>query len=283
MLAQPRTALHECANTLAPDADIPSMLMLLGAAVVLASVLAGFRLEHGDFRILFQPAEFLVIGGAALGTFLVCNPKHDLIRFVRLAGAWFRPNPFTRALYLEHLAFLYELFTHGRVRGPAKLEDEIDTPAQSSVFKKYPAFLADECACSFVCDTLRLYTSTGTSPFELDAIMREDVDARELELDGPSAALAKLADSLPALGIVAAVLGIIIALGALSGPREIVGERVAAALVGTFLGILLCYGLVGPLAAKLSKIGNRRLRHCSFQLTHQLRSCLPTRSAQLAL
>jgi chemotaxis protein MotA len=148
---------------------------------------------------------------------------------------------------------LYELFSHARKAGTAKLEEDVDNPAKSPIFSKYPRFLKSHHALNFFCDTLRTAVSGGVEPMDIDQMMEIDLEVHHREAAEPVSALTTMADSLPGLGIVAAVLGVVITMGALGGPKEEIGHRVAAALVGTFLGILLCYGVFGPLASAMGK------------------------------
>lgn len=148
---------------------------------------------------------------------------------------------------------MYELFSRARKEGLMALETDSDTPDKSPVFSKYPKFLKDHHALHFVCDTIRMAAGGGVEPFDVDQMMELDMDVHHHDAGQPVSALSTMADSLPGLGIVAAVLGVVITMGALGGPPEEIGHKVAAALVGTFLGILLCYGLVGPLAASMAK------------------------------
>ncbi len=229
------------------------MFVIIGLLVVFGSIIGGYLMEHGNLRVLFQPAELVIIGGAAAGTVLVANPLHILKKIASGLVGTLKGSPYTMARYLETLKMLNDLFTHGRRSGLAKLETDVEEPAKSPVFNKYPAFLADHHALAFLCDTLRVAVSAGASPHDLDQLMELDMEVHHHEAGKPAAALTTVADSLPGLGIVAAVLGVVITMGALGGPPEEIGHKVAAALVGTFLGILLCYGMVGPLAANMHK------------------------------
>jgi len=210
-------------------------------------------MEHGNLRVLLQPAELVIIGGAAAGTVLVANPLHILKSIVRGLIGTLKGSPYTQARYLETLKMLNDLFTYGRRSGLAKLETDVEEPAKSQVFNKYPVFLADHHALAFLCDTLRVAVSAGANPHDLDQLMELDMEVHHHESGKPAAALTTMADSLPGLGIVAAVLGVVITMGSLGGPPEEIGHKVAAALVGTFLGILMCYGLFGPLASNMQK------------------------------
>ncbi len=232
------------------------MFSIIGIVVVFGAVLAGYLMEHGNLKVLMQPAELIIILGAAIGTVLVANPLHILVKIGSGIGGAFGGSPFNKQRYLESLKMMYEVFTRARKEGLMSLEADSDAPDQSTVFSKYPKFLKDHHALHFVCDSLRMAASGGIEPFDADQMMELDMDVHHHEATQPVAALSTMADSLPGLGIVAAVLGVVITMGALGGPPEEIGKKVAAALVGTFLGILLCYGLVGPLAANMAKIAD---------------------------
>jgi chemotaxis protein MotA len=210
-------------------------------------------MEHGKFAVLLQPAELVIIFGAAIGTVVIANPLPILMQIVKGLTGVFTGNPFNKAYYLETLKMMYELFTLSRKAGTAKLEEEVDNPDKGQVFTKYPKFLKSHHAVHFLCDTLRMVVAGGVDPLDIDAMMEGDLEVHHKETHEPIAALNTMADSLPGLGIVAAVLGVVLTMGALGGPKEQIGEKVAAALVGTFLGILLCYGIFGPLSAAMAK------------------------------
>jgi chemotaxis protein MotA len=229
------------------------MFSIIGIVVVFGAVVAGYLMEHGNLKVLMQPAELIIILGAAIGTVLIANPIHILMKIVSGIGGAFGGSPFDKQRYLESLKMMFELFSRARKEGLMSLEADSDAPDQSVVFSKYPKFLKDHHALHFVCDSLRMAASGGIEPFDADQMMELDMDVHHHEATLPIAALSTMADSLPGLGIVAAVLGVVITMGALGGPPEEIGKKVAAALVGTFLGILLCYGLVGPLASNMAK------------------------------
>src|SRR5260370_20381100 len=228
------------------------MFALIGILVVSGAIVGEYLMEHGNLMVLVQPAELLIIGGAALGTVLIANPLSTVIKIAKGLIGVFLPSPFSKAFYLDHLKMLNELFQYARKHGAVKLEADVEEPSKSEVFKKYPRFLSNHHALHFVCDTLRMYISGGVGSFELDQMIELDMEVHHATANAPVAALSTLADALPGLGIVAAVLGGVITMGALGGPPEQIGHKVAAALVGTFLGILLCYGLIGPLPAKIA-------------------------------
>jgi chemotaxis protein MotA len=240
------------------------MFAILGMLVVLGAVVGGFLMEHGKLAVLMQPAELVIIGGAAIGTLLVANPLPVVVRIAKSALGALKPSQYTTAFYLETLKMLSELFNHSRKNGMAALEADVEKPAASKIFAKYPRFLADHHAVAFFCDTLRMFISGSVTPFELDQMMDLDMEIHQHESQTPVNALTTMADSLPGLGIVAAVLGVVVTMGALGGPPEEIGHKVAAALVGTFLGILLCYGFCGPLASYMSKMNEaeRQYYYC---------------------
>jgi chemotaxis protein MotA len=229
------------------------MFVIIGIVVVFGAVLAGYLMEHGNIKVLIQPAELVIIGGAAIGTVLIGNPLYILKAIAGGVAGVFSGSRFGRDKYLETLKMMYQLFGRARKEGLMTLETDSDAPDKSPVFSKYPKFLKDHHALAFVCDTIRMAAGGGVEPFDVDQMMEMDMDVHHHEAAQPIAALSTMADSLPGLGIVAAVLGVVITMGALGGPPEEIGHKVAAALVGTFLGILLCYGLIGPVAANMGK------------------------------
>ncbi len=229
------------------------MFAIIGILVVFGAIVGGYLMERGNLLVLMQPAELVIIGGAAAGTLLIANPLPTIIAIVKGLLAVLRPSPYTRQYYLDNLKMLYDLFTRARKGGLAMLEADIEKPAESPIFSLFPKFLANHHAVDFVCDTLRTFVVGSPSAFDLDQLMEIDLDVHHEEAEAPIHALSTVAESLPGLGIVAAVLGVVITMGALAGPPEEIGHKVAAALVGTFLGILLCYGVIGPLAANMAK------------------------------
>jgi chemotaxis protein MotA len=229
------------------------VFVIIGIVVVFGAVVAGYLMEHGNLRVLMQPAELVIIAGAAIGTVLIANPLYILKAIAGGIGGVFGGSKYGKAQYLDTVKMMYELFTRARKEGLMALETDSDAPDKSPVFSKYPKFLMDHHTLAFVCDTLRMAAGGGVEPFDVDQMMELDMDVHHHDATQPIAALSTMADALPGLGIVAAVLGVVITMGALGGPPEEIGKKVAAALVGTFLGILLCYGLVGPIAANMSK------------------------------
>lgn len=229
------------------------MFAIIGIVVVFAAVIGGFLMEKGQIAVLMQPAELLIIAGASAGTLLIANPVHILKRIAAGLGAAFGKSKFGRERYLESLKMMFDFLNKVRREGLLAVEGDVEKPEESKLFEAYPSFVKDRRVRDFVCDTLRMAITGGVEPFDMDQMMELDMEVQHHDAGQPVAALTSVADSLPGLGIVAAVLGVVITMGALGGPPELIGHKVAAALVGTFLGILLCYGLVGPLAASMSK------------------------------
>jgi len=232
------------------------MFAIIGIVVVIGSILGGYLIEKGNVIVLLQPAELLIIGGAGIGTLLIANPLPILKGIVANLTLILKGSPYNEKAYSDALNMLNELFQLARREGPAKLEEQIEEPEKSPIFQKYPSFAKNHFAVDYICDTLRMSLAGSISPFDLDMLMESDAEVHHHESGLPVNALSTVADSLPGLGIVAAVLGVVITMGALGGPPEEIGHKVAAALVGTFLGILMCYGFVGPLAANIAKIND---------------------------
>ncbi|HXX00758.1 MAG TPA: flagellar motor stator protein MotA [Candidatus Acidoferrales bacterium] len=228
------------------------MFAIIGIVVVFGCIVAGYLMEHGNLRVLIQPAELVIIGGAAVGTLLVANPLHIIKKIAAGIGGVFGSSRFGKQTYIDTLKMMYDLLNKARKDGLMALEGDVEEPEKSQVFTKNPAFLKNHHARDFVCDSLRM-AITGIDAFELDQMLDLDLEVHHHDATQSTSALSTVADSLPGLGIVAAVLGVVITMGALGGPPEEIGHKVAAALVGTFLGILLCYGLIGPIAANMTK------------------------------
>lgn len=228
------------------------MFVIIGMVVVFGCIVAGYLMEHGNIRVLIQPAELVIIAGAAAGTVLIANPLHILKKIIAGITGAFRGSKFTQQAYIETLKMMYGLLNKARKDGLMSLESDVEQPDKSPFFSKNEMFTGNHHIRDFVCDSLRM-AITGVDSFELDQMLDLDLEVHQRDATQPTVALSTMADSLPGLGIVAAVLGVVITMGALGGPPEEIGHKVAAALVGTFLGILLCYGFVGPLAANISK------------------------------
>jgi len=239
------------------------MFIFIGIAVVLGGVLSGFVLEGGQILALNQPMELLIIGGAAVGALLISTPLSVIKGIIaQLKGAL--AGGYARKDYLELLVMMFEVFNVARKDGLIGLENHVEHPKDSEIFKRYPKFLKNHHAVAFFVDTMRVIISGAVQPHDLEDLMENDIQAMHEEEMMPSQALGTTADSLPGLGIVAAVLGVVITMAAIDGPPEEIGHKIAAALVGTFLGVLGCYGFIGPLSHSLKhKVGeNRQYINC---------------------
>jgi chemotaxis protein MotA len=229
------------------------MFAIIGIVVVFLSIIGGFLMEKGKLLVLMQPSEMVIIVGAALGTLVIANPISLVMRIFKSLIGTLKGDRFTRAFYLESMKMLNDIFVFARKNGMAKLEEDVEHPDKSTLLSTYPSLAKDHHLVHFVCDTLRMAVSGVVQPYDLDALLEQDIETHHHEISAPARSLTTVSDALPGLGIVAAVLGVVNTMGSLGGPPEAVGEKVAAALVGTFLGILLCYGVASPLAASIEK------------------------------
>jgi chemotaxis protein MotA len=227
------------------------MLTLIGFAVVIICVIGGFTLAGGNLGVLMQPAEFIVIGGAALGSVLVSTPVKIVKQIISGIMGTLRGSKLNRDTYMGLLRLLNNLFQIARKDGIIALEPHVNDPDNSPVFQKFPFILSNHTAISFLCDTIKLFLAGSVSPMDIESLMDAEIDTHHDEQAAPPAILTKVGDALPGLGIVAAVLGIIVTMGHMDAPPAEIGHHVAAALVGTFLGVLLSYGFVQPLAMNI--------------------------------
>lgn len=237
------------------------MIVIVGFIVVLGAVLGGFSMAGGHVGALLHISEFIVIGGAALGALIVMSPKKVILDIVKGLLQTLKGAPYDRKAYEELIKALYELFMLGRREGMIALEEHVNTPATSAILSKYPSIQKNHHAVEFLCNALRPIVDGRVKPDQLELLLETELKAREVEHHAPIGVLAKTADALPGFGIVAAVLGIIITMGAIAGPPEEIGHKVGAALVGTFLGILLSYGFAHPLASNMEFIGAAELAY----------------------
>jgi len=226
------------------------MLVIAGLFVVFAAVAVGYLWEGGSLMLLNQPAEFLIIAGAAIGILMVSTPMAVLRELVHQLQRLFKPPP-TRQDYADLLAMLYQLFRVVQATGVMALEPHFDNPSESAILSKYPRFVARKSSLAFLADSARVIIVGGISPHDFEALMYEDLEVRQRDNLHPSGTLMKVGDALPGLGIVAAVLGVVLTMQHIDGPPSEIGHKVGAALVGTFLGILLSYGLAQPVAHSL--------------------------------
>ncbi|MCU0532066.1 MAG: flagellar motor stator protein MotA [Syntrophales bacterium] len=239
------------------------MFTIIGSVIVIACVIGGFLLEHGNLAVLFQPVELLIIGGAAVGGFIIASPMKVIKAVMGGIVKMLSGKGYTKADYLESLTMLGEVFYKIRKEGLVSVEGDVDNPKESVIFTKYPTFFKNHHALDLVVDTLRTVMTTKIEPNELEALIDAELESHQEELTAPSKSVATVADSLPGLGIVAAVLGIVLTMGKISEPPDVLGKSIGAALVGTFLGVLLCYGFVGPMAKNMEHSASEELQYLS--------------------
>jgi chemotaxis protein MotA len=229
------------------------MLVLVGYLIVLVSVFGGYALAGGHLAALLQPVELLMIGGAAVGAFLVGNPAKTLTATFKVLPSLLKGSKYSKALYLELMRLLYEVLAKARKEGLIAIERDIEAVHESPLFAKYPEIVADHHLVEFITDYLRLIVSGNLNPMEIEALMDNEIDTHHAEGTVPAAAVQRVGDALPAFGIVAAVMGVVHTMSSVGRPPSELGEMIAHALVGTFLGILLAYGFVGPLASLIEQ------------------------------
>jgi chemotaxis protein MotA len=231
------------------------MFVIIGSVVVTACVLAGFTLSGGTVGALFHPTELLTIGGAALGALIIASPTKVLKDLMRGILATLKGSPFGRKTYCELFKTMYDFLRLARRDGLIALEPHLANPHESLIFNKYPLIGKNHHVCDFICGALSPVLEGTATPAQLESLLQTELHVLEEEHHAPLNALSKTADGLPGFGIVAAVLGIVITMGAIDGPVEEIGHKVGAALVGTFLGILMSYGFIGPLAGRMESLG----------------------------
>lgn len=232
------------------------MFFAIGAVIVFASVLGGYAAPGGHLLVLWQPFEFIIILGASIGGFLIANAKPVLAGAAKSFGTLLKGPKYNKAAYMELLGVLFALFKLAKTKGDLALEAHVENPAESQLFQEFPTFANDHHAIEFVCDYLRLLTLGTKNAYEVEAIMEQELEVHHNELHAISGSLHSMADGLPALGIVAAVLGVIHTMGSITEPPEVLGHLIGGALVGTFFGILMSYGLVSPIANSVEQSFN---------------------------
>lgn len=224
------------------------MFIIIGLVIVFSAVIGGYVMHHGEIAVLIQVNEFIIIGGAGLGAMITANPPSVLKATLVQTLALIKPNPYGAKSYAELLQVLYEIFQKARKDGLVGLESHIENPETSDIFTKYPSFMASHHAVSLLCDTLKVLLTGTVEDHNLAEILDVDLEKHHHEAMLVPHAVTTVGDAMPGFGIVAAVLGVIITMGSIGGAASEIGEKVAAALVGTFLGILLAYGVFGPIA-----------------------------------
>jgi chemotaxis protein MotA len=236
------------------------MLFIIGIIVVFGSVGWGFVLSHGQLAALWQPFEVLIIVGSAVGAYLISNPFHLIIDTLKLMPQVIFGSKTNKAMSLDVLSLVYDILNKSRREGMMAIESDVENPHSSAIFARYPAVLVNETLARFIADYFRIISSGNLASHELEALMDQEIEARLHELEQPGAALGKVSDALPGFGIVAAVLGIVITMASIGGDPAIIGKHVAAALVGTFLGVLFAYGLVGPISISMKHIAEDEIK-----------------------
>lgn len=226
------------------------MYIIIGYIVVIASVVGGYLMAQGNINILFQPAEIIIIIGAAFGAFFASQTKYSFSLILKNISHIFGDPNTTKTQYLEILSLLYSLFLKMNREGVISIENDIEKPESSTIFSRYPTIIKDSRTIAFIADTLRVYLTTG-APEDIDNLMESDMKVMHEEELLPAHSISHMAESLPGMGIVAAVLGVVITMGKINEPPEILGHHIGAALIGTFIGILFCYGFFGPMGSKL--------------------------------
>jgi len=237
------------------------MTLIVGLVVVLASVLGGYAAMGGHLDVLWQPFEFVIIFGAAVGAYVVSNPKHVISHTGGAIGLVAKGQVFSKQDYLDLLTMLYQTFKLAKSKGMLALEQHIEKPEESEIFQNYPSFLKHHEAMTFLCDYMRMMTMGTENPHQMEDLMNEEIGIHTHERHQMASAIQGMADGTPALGIVAAVLGVIKTMGAINSPPEVLGKYIGGALVGTFLGVLIAYGFVGPIASSLKAIYESEMKY----------------------
>lgn len=230
------------------------MFVVIGFLIVIIGILGGYLLYGGNIMLILQVPKLIMIGGAALGSVMAAAPPRILKKILRGLKMIFGGERYTKEEYLNLLKTLFELFHVATREGLINVEQHVENPAESSIFKKNPFLLNNKHALHYLCDTMKVMISGGIPPHEIEMLLEADIDTQHQDEANAPALIQKLGDSLPGIGIVVAVLGIILAMEAIDGPVEIIGRNVGAALVGTMMGVLLAYGFVLPLATNLETL-----------------------------
>lgn len=232
------------------------MIIIIGIIIVMVCVIGGFLMIDGPLGVLMQPSEFVVIIGAVVGATVAANPMKFLMRILALLPVALKGSPYSKSTYSEVLQMQYDVFINSKKGGLLSIEEDVNNPLSSSIFTKYPSFAANHHALDFFCDAMKMLVNGACSPEELEIMLESEIETHHEEGALVPTLLQRASDALPGLGIVAAVLGIVVTMQHLDGPPEELGHHVAAALVGTFLGLLLSYGFLAPIAANLENLAN---------------------------
>ncbi len=224
------------------------MFVIIGIVVTMVGIMVGYIMHHGNIGVLIQINEFIILGACGFGSFLAANGMKNLTGAIKGVLGLLKPDPFTSTAYNDLLKMMYQLFNVARKEGLLGLEKHIEKPEESDIMKNYPGFLANHHASAFLCDTLKVILTGSVGPHDLSEMMELDLEAAHKEAGIPAEAIQTVGDAMPGFGIVACVLGVIITMGKIGGEAAEIGHSVAAAMVGTFLGILLAYGIFAPMA-----------------------------------
>lgn len=230
------------------------MFFIIGAVVVVVSVFGGYAANNGHLAVLWQPFEVIIIVGAAFGAFIIGTPKNVLLNTPKALGAMIAGSPYSKSNFIELLSVLYSIFKLAKTKGMLALESHTENPHESELFKHFPHFHHQHHAVEFLCDYLRLITLGSDNPHQMEDLMNEELDVHHKEAHKQSHAVQSMADGMPALGIVAAVLGVIHTMGSLTEPPEVLGHLIGGALVGTFLGVFISYGFLAPIASSIGGV-----------------------------
>lgn len=237
------------------------MFIIIGIVIVLGCVIGGFLMINGPLGVLVQPSEYVVIGGAALGATIAANPIKFLMLVTKKLPAALKGSPYSKKTYIELLQVQYDIYVNTKKGGVLSIEEDVNQPFSSSIFTKYPSFVANHHAVDFFCDGLKMLVNGACQPEELEILLETELETHHEENAITPALLQRVSDAMPGLGIVAAVLGIVVTMQHLDGPPEELGHHVGAALVGTFLGLLLSYGIISPVATNLENLAHEEAHY----------------------
>lgn len=237
------------------------MFIIIGIVIVLGCVIGGFLMINGPLHVLMQPSEFVVIGGAAIGSMVAANPISSLMLILKKLPAALKGSPYNKAAFTELLRMQYEVYVNAKKGGLLSIEEDVNEPASSSIFTNYPKFLANHHAVEFFCDAMKMLVNGAAQPEELEIALETELETHHEENAIVPQLLTRVSDSLPGLGIVAAVLGIVVTMQHLDGSPEELGHHIGAALVGTFLGLLLSYGMMAPIANNLENLAHEEAKY----------------------
>ena len=261
------------------------MALIVGILIVIGCTLGGYVAMGGKLGVLWQPFELVIIGGAALGAFVIGNPGHVMKSAMGAFKKAMSGSKYNKKSYLELLSLLYQILKLAKTKGALALEAHIEKPEDSSIFQAFPEFMKDKHAVAFLCDYLRMVTLGVENPIEVEALMDEELETHHHEHEQIAGAIQTMADGMPALGIVAAVLGVIKTMGSITEPPEVLGKLIGGALVGTFLGVWLSYGYVAPIATKARaayEADGKYLLCIKAAILAHLHDCAPAVSVEFA-